>query len=561
MRIRTRLALTAILVIAALAAMAALAGWRQAQTAALLRTELWLDRLELAAQEQSLLAAEMLLYPGERVREQWTARWSWFGQALARAPAAAPAAVPGPAHGCCRSERAAALLADIEREHGALGTLFARAVALQAQTGAEGESGAEGSDAGAADARLLEQRYAVRLLARTRSVGALLAELAASERTASERRQRIADRVVIALELALVAAVLAALVLLGRSLLRPLERLQRGFERVGAGDLDHRVDSGRRDELGDLARGFDRMTEQVSAQTRRLEASEAALAAANRELEARVAERTAALDRANQDLEDAVRRLYTAGEELAQNERLATVGRLAAGVSHELNNPLMGALNYVQHVRGELGEDPRAEWLVKAERAIARAASVTDRLLGLGRAAPDRRSTLDAAALIEDALVLAQAELSRHGIGVERQLAADLPAVVGQAEALQQALLLVLLNAADAVAGSADRRIRVSAGVKGDRVQLRIEDSGPGVAPELRERIFEPLFTTKPRGQGGGLGLTIARRMLEGMGGTLELAQHAAEGRHDSAEPLPGACFVLTLRPVQDDTKDADVLS
>jgi len=560
MRIRTRLALTAVLVLAALAAMAALTGWRQAQTAALLLTELWLDRLELAAQEQALLAAEMLLYPGERVREQWTARWSWFGQALARAPDAAPGSVLAPARGCCRSERAAALLADIEREHGALGTLFARAVALQAQTGAGG-FGAKGAGAGAADARLLEQRYAVRLLARTRAVAALLAELAASERTASERRQRIADRVVIALELALVAAVLAALVLLGRSLLRPLERLQRGFERVGAGDLDHRVDSGRRDELGDLARGFDRMTEQVAAQTRRLEASQAALAAANRKLEARVAERTAALDRANQDLEDAVRRLYTAGEELAQNERLATVGRLAAGITHELNNPLMGALNYVQHVRGELGEDPRAEWLVKAERAIARAASVTDRLLGLGRAAPDRRSTLDITALIENALLLAQAELRRHGIGVERRLAADLPAVVGQAEALQQALLLVLLNAADAVAGSADRRIRVSAGVKGDRVQLRIEDSGPGVAPELGARIFEPLFTTKPRGQGGGLGLTIARRMLEGMGGTLELAQPAAEGRHDGEEPLPGACFVLALRPAQDDAEDADVLS
>jgi len=406
---------------------------------------------------------------------------------------------------------------------------------------------------------LLRARYLSQILTRSRSIIASLREVSEIERRQVSVRLLATSRLIRLVDTAALAAAALLLVLLGRGLLRPIAELRRGFERVGAGDLEHRVDSGQRDELGDLARGFDRMTGQVAEQTRRLRASEASLAAVNRDLEAKVAERTAALDEANRQLENAVRQLYSAGEELAQSERLATVGHLAAGITHELNNPLMGALNYCQYVRSQLDDATPADWLEKAERAIERAARVTDRLLTFGQIGTDERRVLCLSEVVRTSLELASAAITRHGVSIEQHLPDTLPKVTGQPDVLRQALLVLLVNACDAMAKSRERRIRISAGVNRDRIQLWFEDTGPGIPAEDRSRIFAPFFTTKPEGRGTGLGLAIARRSLEGMGGSLELATDDNlqpiwdDEATEAQRPFAGARFFLTLLPAGDD--------
>ncbi|WP_207148293.1 sensor histidine kinase [Thiococcus pfennigii] len=506
-----------------------------------------LHRLERGAQEQNLLVTEMLLYPGERVEAQWRAKHRRLAGELGQ-----EGPLPGGDEiGCCRSLAAAALLAHLRHDNTGLAELVERLIGL----GPAREDGR--------DETLLRARYLSQILARSRSVIASLHELSETERRQVSARLRAANRLVLIVDVVVLVAAALLLVLLGRGLLRPMAELQRGFKRVGAGDLAHRVDSGRRDELGDLARGFDRMTGQVAEQTRRLHSSEASLAAANRDLEAKVAERTASLDEANHQLENAVRQLYSAGEELAQSERLATVGRLAAGITHELNNPLMGALNYCQYVRSQLEDGPLADWLGKAEQAIDRAARVSDRLFTFGQIGTDERRVLALPEVVEGSLKLASAAIERLGVSIEQHLPDSLPMVTGQPDALRQALLALLINACDAMAKSSERRIRISAGVNRDRLQLLVEDTGPGIPVEDRIHIFAPFFTTKPAGLGTGLGLTIARRLLEGMGGSLELATDVNlqptwhDGAIEARPAFAGARFVLTLLPATEELPES----
>lgn len=285
------------------------------------------------------------------------------------------------------------------------------------------------------------------------------------------------------------------------------------------------------------------MTEQVERQNQRRRESEAELATANRELERKVAARTAELDQANAHLEQAIRQLYDASAELAHSERLVTLGKLVASVSHELNNPLMGALNYVQYVRGKLlepapGDGPSDEqraslsaWLGKAERDIVRASRVTENLLEFGESRDERRGPIAPRELVAGTLKLAIPELHRSGVTANNEVAPGLRDVLGQPEVLRRVLLNLILNAIDALADAQDKRIIIGGRAAKHRIELFVQDSGPGVPEAIRERIFEPFFTTKRKGEAIGLGLSIARRLVEGGGGTLAYEPLGLGGR------------------------------
>jgi len=262
---------------------------------------------------------------------------------------------------------------------------------------------------------------------------------------------------------------------------------------------------------------------------------------------------------------------------LVQAERLAAVGELAAGVAHEVNNPVNFALNSlrmlkdsVAQVKGFAEQVASLEWRdagklaasarelerLEAEVGLGELAGTLDELVGIviegldrtgrlvrdlrdfGGAGPRDPVALDLRAAIDGTLALLRPLLAERRVRVERNYAADLPVVVADPGAIKQVILNLLKNAADALEESGGNvRISTSASDDGRQVVVAVADDGPGIAPELRERIFDPFVTTKSAGRGTGLGLSICRRIAEAHHGTLEV----------SAAPTGGASFTLRL--------------
>ena len=257
-------------------------------------------------------------------------------------------------------------------------------------------------------------------------------------------------------------------------------------------------------------------------------------AAAQANLEREVAQRTADLTQANDDL-------HRMQADLVQAGKLAALGRMSAALSHEINQPLAAARNYADSTgllidRGDL---PRAkENIGQIIALIDRMAAIARHLRNVARKPNEPLKVVDIAAAVRDALVIAQARLTAAGAEVALDLAGNLPPVIGGPVRLQQVIVNVLTNAADAVEGRADRRIHLSATCTDHEVIVAIRDHGPGVAPGIADRIFDPFFTTKQVGSGLGLGLSISYNIMKDFEGDLRVANH----------PQGGAIFSLILR-------------
>jgi signal transduction histidine kinase len=244
---------------------------------------------------------------------------------------------------------------------------------------------------------------------------------------------------------------------------------------------------------------------------------------------ARLAEKVGELEQANADL-------VRARESLLRAERLATLGRLASGIAHEVGNPLGAITGYV-----ELSRDPQrspaevSEFLARIGEEAQRIDRIVRDLLDLARPVEPLLGEVDVARPVEAALRLARVQARFRSVEVEVALPPSLPPVVGDERRLAQVFLNLLLNAGDAMAGAG--RILIEAAPGAGRVAVRVADSGPGIAPGDLPRVFEPFFTTKGAGRGTGLGLAISQGIVESFGGEL-LAANA---------PAGGAVFTVVL--------------
>ncbi|MBX3251373.1 MAG: HAMP domain-containing histidine kinase [Myxococcales bacterium] len=295
-------------------------------------------------------------------------------------------------------------------------------------------------------------------------------------------------------------------------MVRPIEAVTRASERVAAGNLSVSLPARGAAEVARLASSFNEM----AAQIRRDRGA----------LEARLAE-----------LERTTRELEAAQEQVVRGARLASVGRLAAGLAHEIGNPLAAILGLVELARDDdVEEVDRAELLRRIQHETERIHGILRDLLDFarqGREPQDAAAQADLAEVVSDAAALVAPE-AKGKLKIERALDAT-PPVVGSADRLVQVVLNLLLNAKDAMGG--EGRVRVSARLEGGEAWLAIEDEGPGVAPEVLDRLFEPFVTTKPVGQGTGLGLAVSHTIVEQLGGRI------------TVENLPerGARFVVHL--------------
>jgi signal transduction histidine kinase len=223
------------------------------------------------------------------------------------------------------------------------------------------------------------------------------------------------------------------------------------------------------------------------------------------------------------------------GEELRRNENLAALGRLLAGVAHEVRNPLAALRSTVQLWQRLPDRARTKESMDAVVHSVDRLNDLVNRLLYFARSGHDVRQPVDLNAIVRDAFELVRAQADAQKVTLDADLGTDLPPVSGSIQALQQVVLNLTANALQAMPGGGSLRCRTRLLTADDEVELRVQDTGPGVPAEVRPRLFEPFFTT--RAEGTGLGLALCAEIVHQHGGSIELADGGG----------PGAEFVVRL--------------
>jgi two-component system NtrC family sensor kinase len=242
-----------------------------------------------------------------------------------------------------------------------------------------------------------------------------------------------------------------------------------------------------------------------------------------REERSRVRTQLAELSQSNQKLREA-------REEAARSERLASVGRLAAGVAHELGNPVAAVLAYSSLLRAKAVTPETADYADRMEREALRMDRILHDLLDLARPRDLELAAIDVARTVEGAWAHAGPETS---LELRNALPADFPEALADEHYLVQVFVNLFTNAAKASA----RAVQVRGRVDGEQLEVEVQDDGAGIPAEVFPHLFEPFFTTAAPGKGTGLGLALCHASLERMGGSIE-ARRCAQG----------ACFVLRMR-------------
>ena len=224
---------------------------------------------------------------------------------------------------------------------------------------------------------------------------------------------------------------------------------------------------------------------------------------------------------------------------LFQSEKLSALGSLLAGVSHELNNPLsIVVAQAVMMERQATGTD-LADRAFKIRKAADRCARIVQTFLAMARQKTPARTAVDLNAVANGAIELANYGLRADGVGITRAFTPGLPRIAADSDQLHQIVTNLIVNAQQAMAGERSLRwleVRTALGPEADTVILEVADSGPGIPADARRRIFEPFYTTKPQGEGTGVGLSFSQGLAEAHGGHLALVPSER-----------GACFRLTL--------------
>lgn len=306
---------------------------------------------------------------------------------------------------------------------------------------------------------------------------------------------------------------------------QPIQQLLIGTQRVAAGDLSYKVRVNSRDEIGDVAVSFNQMTEQLNQAHQQL--TDWA-----QSLEERVAEKTDQLKRAH--------------EQMIQVERMASLGKLAAIVAHELNNPLAGIVTYAKLLLKKIDQngsrsfntDQARQYLETIASESARCGDIVKNLLQFARHTPVNLQPTDINELIRQSLRLVQHKIDLMNVQTRVQLDERRPIVTCDGPQLKQALVALLINACEAMTpGEGVLDVISQYDANTHAIEITIRDNGVGMDAALQQRIFEPFFTTKEQGRGVGLGLAIVYGIIQ---------QHAGQIQVSSA-PGQGATFTIRL--------------
>jgi two-component system NtrC family sensor kinase len=307
---------------------------------------------------------------------------------------------------------------------------------------------------------------------------------------------------------AIVFGCTAAVLFMWIAVFRPVKSLIDGTHRVAGGDLEYRLPVHSDDELGDLAASFNKMTAEV--------------AGVQAHIEEQVRRKTAELER-----------VY---KSLLSTEKMASIGKLAATVAHEINNPLFGILTYARLVLRELqkhdlpGRASLEEQLQTIERESKRCGDLVKNLLTFSRQTPSQREPNDLNTIVHRAVLLIKHKLDMQNIELVETLAPGLPPVECDANQIQQVILVLMVNASEAMPKGG--RLVVLTGLDGAAEQgyVTVRDTGSGIPEDVLPRIFDPFFTTKEDQNRTGLGLAVAHSIVEQHAGEISVHSTSGEG-------------------------------
>jgi len=310
------------------------------------------------------------------------------------------------------------------------------------------------------------------------------------------------------------AATLAVIVLgyvLAQSIAGPILRLRTMAQAVASGDLDQKSGLNRTDEIGDLAQAFDVMTARLQARTNE----------ANRLYEETV-ER-------NRQLAEMYERLQAAQQQLIQSEKLAAVGQLAAGIVHDVKNPLGVIKGMAEELMEDAADDPDFRQGLTVIRDNANRANliVTD-LLKFARQSTPTMQKRDLRETLEGCLRLTDYLIRKGRVKVKTDLPSDPVWATYDPQQIEQVVINLIQNAVQAMPEGGQLETRMLD--QGEQVLLEISDTGKGIQPENLSRIFEPFFTTKPEGQGTGMGLAVTYGIVSRHGGQIDVQSQIDEG-------------------------------
>ena len=314
----------------------------------------------------------------------------------------------------------------------------------------------------------------------------------------------------------------------------PVKALHRATQHLASGDLGYQIQGGSEDEIGELARSFNDMSSQLKEERNQN-------LAWTHTLEKRVEQKTRELKRAH--------------EHALHTEKMASIGKMAAVLAHEINNPLSGILTYSKLLRKWIDREELerqktngGEAGVRRYREICdsldliasesrRCGDLVKNLLTFSRATPMNLQTTDLNRVIEQAVRLVQHQCDLAGIQVQQDLDPELPLVVCDGAQIEQVVLALMMNAIDALSQGGNLWLATKFKRLENQVKILVRDDGSGIPPEILPRIFEPFLTTKETGRGVGLGLAVSHSILDRHNGNIEV----------QSEPGRGTTFTVTL--------------
>jgi two-component system NtrC family sensor kinase len=298
---------------------------------------------------------------------------------------------------------------------------------------------------------------------------------------------------------------------------RPLRRLQQGTVRLSHGELGYQIEAHSGDQIGDLAASFNSMSLQLRS------ANEQMVSWA-RTLEDRVEQKS--------------RELRAAHDEVLHVETMASLGKMAAVVAHEINNPLSGILTYSKLLkkwidRGQ-AESEKKEDALQCLDLIAtesqRCGNLVKNLLTFSRTSPMNTQLADINPVLERCVFLLQHNLDLAAIQLQLRLAEHLPRLQCDPAQVEQVLLALIVNAIDAMPRGGNLWLESSLTADGAGVSIAVRDDGAGIPPEILPKVFEPFVTTKDQAHGTGLGLAVSRSIVERHGGKIALHSELGKG-------------------------------
>ncbi len=357
--------------------------------------------------------------------------------------------------------------------------------------------------------------------------------------------QAIADasKTVVALTVLVLILSLMVLTSMVKFVTRPIKKLVVATDQISRGDLSQQVVLNQNDEIGQLASTFNKMVDSLKQSRKEVEQY-------NRTLEEKIIERTLELEEAQ--------------AQLIQSEKLGAIGQLAAGVAHELNNPLGGILGYTQFALEKMKKikpeevtaremDKYIRYLTDVETQARRCKTIVQNLLRFSRSSRTSEfNEVDINRVISDTCTFVEHQVSMNQISLSVQTSNDLPPIHGNASQLQQVLTNLIINAMHASPPNTEikliTQLSPALGEFGGALEILCVDQGVGIPPEDIKKIFEPFFTTKEVGKGTGLGLSVSYGIIKEHGGEIKV----------KSAPGEGTTFTVIL-PVQKPQSGADI--